>query len=296
MKGRLDWTLDGANWPHRASSQFIKAGGLTWHCQITGQGPDLLLIHGTGASTHSWRQLIEPLSQKFRVIVPDLPGHAFSDPLPGHRLSLPGMAHALAQLVTTIGAHPSLVVGHSAGAAIALDMALHHSCHPHAIISLNGALLPFGGIAGQIFPSMARMLVLNPFVPRFFAWRAEDPHAVTALIEGTGSRLDEEGLDFYRCLFRSRAHVAATLGMMANWDLDALNRSLGDLNCPLVLVAATGDKAVSPDAARTMKQRFSKARFVLLRQCGHLCHEEKPQEIIDLIIEVARQNDVLPAA
>ena len=46
------------------------------------------------------------------------------------------------------------------------------------------------------------------------------------MIEGTGSVLDAEGLELYARLFRTRRHVAAAVGMMANWDLLALKRDL----------------------------------------------------------------------
>lgn len=288
MSGRLQWQSDGADWPHRAQSQFIKADGLTLHCQIAGQGPDILLLHGTGASSHSWRDLFAPLTRHFRIIVPDLPGHAFSDPLPAGRLSLDGMAHAIARLMGEINATPIMIAGHSAGAAIAIQMALKGLANPQAIVSINGALRPFGGIASQIFPPLARLLVLNPFVPSFFAWRAEDPNAVAQLIEGTGSRITEEGLDYYRRLFRSRAHVAATLKMMANWDLDELNRHLPNLRSRLILIAAQNDKAVEPDTARSIKKRLPDTQLILMRDVGHLCHEEEPRDVAAILIDGAK--------
>jgi magnesium chelatase accessory protein len=45
----LDWACDGQTWPHATASRRIMAGGMTWHVQVLGQGPVLLLLHGTGA-------------------------------------------------------------------------------------------------------------------------------------------------------------------------------------------------------------------------------------------------------
>ncbi|MBQ1767400.1 MAG: alpha/beta fold hydrolase, partial [Aquincola sp.] len=91
---RLHWARDGADWPHRAHSRFVHAGGLHWHVQVAGQGPVLLLLHGTGASSHSMAGLLPLLAERFTVVVPDLPGHAFTDALPGSA-SLPAMSRAL---------------------------------------------------------------------------------------------------------------------------------------------------------------------------------------------------------
>jgi magnesium chelatase accessory protein len=85
---------------------------------------DILLLHGTGASAHSWRDVAPALARHHRVIVPDLPGHAFTQRPPAAGLSLPGMAAALGALLQTLEATPAVIVGHSAGAAIAARMAL----------------------------------------------------------------------------------------------------------------------------------------------------------------------------
>ena len=71
----LDWALENSTWPHAEISRFHQVGGLRWHVQQMGEGPPILLIHGTGASTHSWRDLAPLLAERFTVIAADLPGH-----------------------------------------------------------------------------------------------------------------------------------------------------------------------------------------------------------------------------
>ena len=124
MKPGLDWQRDGPRWPHHALSSFVWASGLQWHVQrFAGPevAPCLVLLHGTGASTHSWRDLAPLLAQRFEVVAMDLPGHAFTGMPPGGvgspQLSLPGMARAVHGLLQALRLSPSLVVGHSAGAA-----------------------------------------------------------------------------------------------------------------------------------------------------------------------------------
>lgn len=288
MNAPLDWTRDGADWPNRHASQFVRAGDLTWHVQIAGKGPVLLLLHGTGASTHSWRDLLPLLARDYRVIAPDLPGHGFTEAPDPDQLSLPGMARRLAALVAELGENPVDAVGHSAGCALLIRMALDGSIHPYSIIGLNAALRPFGGGAGRAFSSLARFFALNPLVPRFFAWQANDPGAVRRLMEGTGSRIDERGLALYQRLFLSRAHLHSTIAMMANWDLVPLNEDLGRLNASLHLIVALGDKAISPEDARLLKHQHPVIRLHWLKQGGHLVHEEHPLEVAALIHDIAK--------
>jgi len=281
----LDWSVDRATWPHSDSSRFHRVGGLRWHVQEMGEGPAVLLVHGTGASTHSWRTLAPLLARHFRVIAPDLPGHGFTRPPARDRLSLPAMAEGLASLVKALAIPVAFAVGHSAGAAILIRGCLDGRLAPDGLVSLNGALMPFRGPAGFLFPPLAKLLSLNPLTPRLFALSAGDRERVDRLIRGTGSVLDEEGVDLYARLFRSPGHVASVLGMMANWDLRQLQRDLPNLKPPLLMIAAENDRAVAPADAERIVGRVKDARLANVPDLGHLAHEEDAGSVADLIMD-----------
>jgi magnesium chelatase accessory protein len=100
----VDWQAHRHHWPHAQRSRFVEAGGVRWHVQQAGQqGPQVLLIHGTGASGHTWRDLLLPLADNAQVWVVDLPGHAFSSQALGLGMSLQGMASSLHLLMQTLG-------------------------------------------------------------------------------------------------------------------------------------------------------------------------------------------------
>ncbi|WP_439595539.1 alpha/beta fold hydrolase BchO [Falsiroseomonas sp.] len=290
MAERPDWRLEGRDWPNREASRFVTAAGLRWHVMVAGQGPVLLLLHGTAAATHSWRDLIPLLARDFTVVAPDLPGHGFSDSVPTARLSLPGMAASVAALLGVLGLRPVLAAGHSAGAAILLRMALDGRIAPEAIISLNGALQPLGDRHAAFFTRAARMLVGLPFVPSLFAWRAADRAVAERLLRDTGSRIEARGVDLYARLFRHSGHLAAALGMMANWDLVPLLRDLPKLAPRLLLVVGAQDRAVPPVQAQQVRRLLPAARIVTLEGLGHLAHEEQPGRVAALILgEMTRE-------
>lgn len=294
MRGRLQWARDGHDWPNRASSRFVTASGLRWHVQVMGSGPVLLLLHGTGAATHSWRDLAPLLAQDFTVIAPDLPGHGFSDPLSGDRMSLPGMAAAVADLLQVLDARPTLVVGHSAGAAILARLCLDDSIRPVALISLNGALLPLHGLPRLFFAPAAKLLVSNALAPRLFAWHAQSPHAVQRLITSTGSRLDPIGVELYGRLVRNAEHVANALAMMASWDLQPLARDLRQLKIPLLLVAGSNDRTLRPEHAEQVAAQVPNAQVRMLSGLGHLAHEENPKKMAEIVFGFRKNETVCP--
>jgi magnesium chelatase accessory protein len=292
----LVWSRDASGWPNRNASSFVEAAGMRWHVQRMGEGTLLLLIHGTGAATHSWRGLLPLLAQNFDVIAPDLPGHGFTQSPPSHRLSLPGMAAYLARLLVTIDAKPAVTVGHSAGAAILARMCLDGKIAPRLLVSLNGAFMPFGGVANHLLSPLAKLLVLNPVVPRVFAWQASNPNAVERLIANTGSRIDDRGIALYRKLVRSPTHVAAALRMMANWKLEPLLQDLPRLATMLVLVAAANDRSISPVVAQQVRKILPQAIIERVPALGHLAHEEQPQLIADLIVRYTHATATEQAA
>ena len=297
----MNWQREGPSWPHHERSRFVDAAGQRWHVQQwpapAAGAPLLLLLHGTGASTHSWRDLAPLLAKRAGVVTIDLPGHGFSGPAardaPGDGATLPGMARGVRALMAVIGAAPSWLVGHSAGAAIATRMALDDPAGLRGIVSLNGALLPLHGLAGQFFSPMAKLLALNPLVPRFFAWRAGDPMALRRLIGSTGSTLDAEGEALYRRLVTDPDHVAGALAMMASWDLEAMQDSLPFLGVPLHQVVAERDATVPPRNAQRVQHLLPAAAAGSLTQLaglGHLSHEEQPQQTAELLLRLLSET------
>jgi magnesium chelatase accessory protein len=280
---RLNWERDGRDWPNREASRFVRAGGLTWHVQRMGEGPVIFMAHGTGASTHSWRALAPLLARHFTVVAPDLPGHGFTEMPRTELLSLPGMAGALGALLDALEIRPALAVGHSAGAAILARMCLDGRIAPRALFSLNGAFLPFGGAAAHVFSPVARLMAALPPVPWLFARLAGNPGAVERLIDGTGSRLEPDGVALYRRLVRNPGHVAAALGMMANWRLEPLERDLPRLATPLALIVGADDRTIPPADAVRIRALLPAAKLISLPGLGHLAHEEAPAKIAELI-------------
>ena len=280
------WSVDGRDWPHRAHSRFVADGRLRWHVQTFGpeDAPVMLLLHGTGAATHSWRGLAPLLAAQYRVVAVDLPGHGFTTGRPIGGLSMPAMARAIAALLRTLELAPAVIVGHSAGAALALRLTLDGMATPDAIVGLSAALLPFPGLAARLFPTLARALFVNPLAPHVFARLARTPGETARFLErSTGSRIDAEGVRCYARLFATSAHCAGAIGMMADWDLAALRRDLPRLETALLLIHGAADAAIPPSNARDAAALVGNGRLEMLAGLGHLAHEERPAEIAAMV-------------
>ena len=277
------WERQARDWPHRDASRFVAAGGIEWHIQTMGAGPWVVLLHGTGASTHSFRDLAPALARDFSVLAVDLPGHGFTATPPSSLMSLQGFAGLVSTLCEALDVSPALAVGHSAGAAVLIRMALDGKIAPRGIAALNGALLPLSAPGAIFFKPVAKLLAGLPILPALLAYRSESSGRVERLLAGTGSRLDAAGVRFYRQLFADPDHVGAALAMMAHWDIETLADELPKLAVPLDLVIGSNDRTISPADQRRVAQRVPDATVDLQPGLGHLAHEEDPEGTAEIL-------------
>jgi putative magnesium chelatase accessory protein len=287
VDGPNDRSIDDAIAP-------IDAGGVRWHAPVVGRGPTLLLLHGTGASGHSFRALAPLLAAHFTIVVPDLPGHARSSLPDQAGMSVDGMARSVAALLEVLDVRPTIAVGHSAGVAILVRMVLDGHLALQALVGLNPALMPLDGPTRFLSP-MAKLLARTPGFPGLVSRLAGDDRAVKRFVGGLGSTLDDEGARRYGALVRDRRHVAGAVAMMAGWDLDRTYADMPHLKPPPLLIVGGNDRAVPPQQARRVAARVPGTEVVVMPGLGHLAHEEQPAWTASMIVGHAVARGVLPA-
>ena len=281
----MPWDNHKGVWPHAQHSHFVNAGGIHWHVQSMGQGPCMLLLHGTGSGNFSWRGLLPALAQHFTVIAPDLPGHAFTSRGPEHALSLPGMSEGLRALMLQLNLTPQVIVGHSAGAAIAAHLVLNNaSMSRSTLIGLNPAWLPLPGVASWLFGPAAKLAALNPLSAWATGKMAAKPGAVADWLSRTGSTLDAQGLELYTRVLRDSGHVHGVLSMMAAWRLKPLAARLHELRNPVFMAIGANDQTVPPPLADEACRRLRQAHKTIQAGLGHLAHEEDPSGTVQHIL------------
>jgi magnesium chelatase accessory protein len=286
------------DWPYAAQARVIRATGHQWWVIDTGTAGDtrpvILLLHGAGGSGHSFRHMIPALSGNYRLIVPDLPGQGLTSTRPGARFALETMTRDLLALSSAMGIAPAAIIGHSAGAAIALNLA--DRMPVQAIVGINAALGKFEGVSGILFPLMARMLAALPLVPQAVSKFWGNPASVDRLLASTGSKIDPPGRAQYLDLVRRADHVGGTLAMMAAWELDTLTTRLPELVTQVLLIAAEDDLAVPARVSREASGQMPNARLHLMPKGGHLVHEVDADAVLRPILDFLRETAPQPSA
>ncbi|PWJ21694.1 alpha/beta fold hydrolase BchO [Jannaschia seohaensis] len=279
------------DWPNAEASRIVESRPHRWHVQQLGTGPDLLMLHGAGASTHSWAALAPRLSGRLRLTMIDLPGHGFSRAGTRARSGLDAMAEDITALLAQLEVTPAAYLGHSAGAALALRLSLDAKPQ-RPVIAINGAFQMFNGVAGFLFPIMAKALSLNPLTVPLFTM-GSTPARTRRLLSGTGSAIDAPTLDRYHRLISDRTHVAGALAMMANWSLDGLLRDAPRMEAPVLLLAGERDRTVPAAVSRDMARRLPRAQLRVESALGHLLHEEAPDLAAGACIAFLEETGVL---
>ncbi len=276
-----------ADWPHRDKGRHIRVAPHDWWVVQEGTGPTILLLHGAGGSGHSFRSLLPLLAPHYRCIIPDLPGQGFTRAGTRSRFGLDPAAADLVALCNAQGWAPHAIIGHSAGAAIALRMA--ELMPLQAVVGINAALGTFDGLAGTLLPMFARGFAMIPFLPAAISRLWGNAARVNGLLNDTGSLIDAAGRAQYLTLVQAPGHIDGTLGMMAQWTLTPLIARLSQIATPTLLLTGLQDRTVPPRISRDAAARMPAGRYDELAGLGHLAHEEAADQVAAIILPWLKQ-------
>jgi len=242
------------------------SGSRLWY-EERGTGTPIVFIHGWCMSSAVWRLQLEGLSDSFRVIAIDLPGHGKS-PLPAGGFHLKGCADDLAGLFGFLDLHKALLAGWSLGSLIALESFVLLRERLSGLVLIGGTPrftqgdgFPYGlarieveGMAGKVRRSLRR--ALEGFRARMFASGELDDPPLAAMIGE---------------LLASMPLPDAEVALQA---LDALLESdlrdrLALIDLPTLVVNGDCDVICLPQASEFLAQRIPSARQALFAGCGH---------------------------
>ena len=263
-------------------SEFVDVGGLQIHLQRAGAGGlPLLLLHGFGASTFSWREVLTPLASDRRVVAFDRPAFGLTErpmpPFPGG--ISPYSPGAQVELAIGLLDHPGMdravLIGNSAGGTIALLAALEHPGRVAGLVLVDPAVYAGGGAPGWVRPllKLPQLRRLGPLFVRSIRERGRDlietawhdPSRITPdVLEGYTRPLQAENWD--------RALWELTLAS-AESNLAA---RLGELDLPVLVITGDDDRIVPTEQSIRLAGEIAGAQLVVLPSCGHVPQEECP--------------------
>lgn len=246
----------------------LRAGARTLAYREAGTGSALVLLHGIGSGSASWRAQLESLGQRFRVIAWDAPGYGESDALPQPAPDPLDYATALLDLIDGLGIARFALLGHSLGALMAASFARAHPERVSALILAN----PSPGYAaapGDVRRARTegRIADMQALGPRGLAAKRApgllSPAAPLAMVEAVRAVMSQLRPDGY-------AQAARMLGRVNLFEDAPL------IATPTLVIGATHDTVTPEDGNRRIAAAILGARYASLVGPGHASYIEDP--------------------
>ena len=252
-----------------------------------GSGEVLLLLHGMAGSSQTWRSVIKPLSRRFRVIAPDLPGHGESTK-PRSDYSLGAFAVLLRDLLDELGVTRATIIGHSLGGGVAMQFLYQHPDYAQRLILIgSGGLGPDVGLTLRLLSAPGAELIMPIIAPR----------QVLTAGDRVWSWLRKAGIEAPRGeeIWRSystfsdaptRQAFLRTLRSVVDYRgqaVSALNRLNTKTELPIMAIWGEKDAIIPVKHAYAAQQARPDIRLEVLAGVGHFPQVERPAEVVELI-------------
>lgn len=262
--------------------RFLRIGDQLVHVEMAGAGPPLVLVHGFGGSTYSWRLVMPRLAESFRVIAVDLSGFGYTQrPADRARYTREAQGELILAVMEALGFESAHVMGHSYGGGISLWLAWKHSERVRSLVLVDSSAPTYSydrrSRAASFRPLTALFLrtwVLRPSSVRKALLRSfhDDSLVTPELVQAYWERIRVEGvIDAYHGL---------TVPVRGPVDQVVLE----EIRVPTFIVWGAEDQLISVESGRRASARMPSADFAVIEKTGHIPMEERPEELLQHIL------------
>ncbi len=249
----------------------------------SGKGDPVLLIHGFGASSYSWRHIVEPLAQQYRVITIDLKGFGKSPKPRDNHYSVYEQARLVRNFILENDLKDVHIIGHSYGGGVALATSIYLSTsHP----GLQKSLVLMDSIAyPQELPGFVQILA-TPVLGPLLIHAIPNTFQVKNLLKKVyfdDDLIPQSAIDHYADnLGQPHAKYATltTVRQMLPRDLQQFSENYADLTIPTLIIWSKEDEIVPLAIGERLHKNIPHSKLIILSNVGHAAQEEKPSLVL----------------
>ena len=260
----------------REHGRFLAIGGIETFAITVGEGPDIVLLHGSPLSTYSWRHLIPNLAERYRVHAIDLPGYGFSEKPPDAPYTDSWMAGHVAAYMDAAGIESAVLIGNSTGGEIASEVASIYPRRVRAMVLIAPSGLPTDELEDPplairlarvpLLGALASRLPLRPFLGATLRDAYFDPSLVA-----------ESDIDAHTLPLRSRGGLTAFLMRTSREETFDRSMLVRGIRVPTLVLLGEVDRLVPLSVGRRYHDLIAGSDLVVVERSGHLPQEERPE-------------------
>lgn len=279
-----------------SDSQFIEVNSIRVHYKTYGSGePVMILLHGFASSTYSWVDVAPALAEIGTVVAYDRPAFGLTERLmPGewtgdNPYTIQSQVKLLTGLMDALTIDQAVLVGHSAGAVIALQTALDHPERVSGLVLVDPAISDRSAM-----PAWVRPVLDTPQMKRIGPWisRTLDSDQGDAFLEMAWydpSKFTPEDVEGYRKPLRvANWDVALWEFTLASGGID-LETRLNEVIQPVLVISGDNDRIIPPEDSKILADALSDARYAEVQACGHVPQEECPEGFLPPVLAFLSQ-------
>jgi pimeloyl-ACP methyl ester carboxylesterase len=225
----------------------------------------VVLVHGAGQDTASWRYNVESLAGSRRVVALDLPGHGKSEVFFPPLTSTDDFAGYVEGFIKELNLSRPVLVGHSMGAGICLTVALRCGEKIGGVVAVDGADKITGVFGEEIHEayldaSLELMLEMSMEGFRALCSRLTQPNRVEEIVQDL-----------------LRIHPRVTAADTQAFNTFDMSGQVREISVPVLLISGADDFLVTPEMVRSTAARITGSKVVILDGVGHFPHTESPE-------------------
>jgi len=268
-------------------SKFIEIDGMNVHYRDQGKGETIILLHGTGASLHTWDKWTDKLKNSYRVIRLDLPAYGLTGPHPENKYSISEYSEFLNSFVNQLKLNDFILSGNSLGGSISWYYA---SVYPEKVQLLS--LLSPGGFLNNdnespLVIKLARAPVINKILryvtPRFFIKNTLKE------VYYDENKLTDLKIDTYRDMILRENNRKSFISRSLLKPKDHTNR-LKLISAPTQIIWGNEDAWIPVSNSKFFKDAIANVRIDIMQETGHIPMEERPLESLGLLLNFINSN------
>ena len=249
------------------SEAIAEIDGYTVPYYTGGSGPTVLLIHGFGDSKISFVQAATGLTDRYQLVLPDVPGFGQTAHAPERDYGIAGQSRVMKQLLDELQIERAYIVGNSMGGHIAASFAIRYPERVIGLVLLN----PAGLLVDDPIPYKPAEHPLrddadfDAYLNKAFVERPWVPGPFRA-------RFIAQSQENFEWLNRIRADIR-------DGDDYILNQRIGRINVPTLIVWGDSDGIIDVVHAPVWQAGIPGAELLILEDCGHAPHYERPEQM-----------------